>query len=137
MLADKRALLRQALELSVEQDVRVGQLTPPLRREGEERASAALDVDPAVLARGAGQIVELVQLLLARHDREAEGLHHPRPVVKRQLAQRWSADLAGVAEHAAEIEPARAGRRHRRAVDRARDLGEVAVACDPPVALVI
>ena len=38
---------------------------------------------------------------------------------------------------AAEIEPARAGHRHRRAVDRARDLGKVAVAGDPAVAFVI
>ena len=97
-------------------------LAPTLGREGEERAGAALDVDPAVLARRSGLIVELVQLLLARHDREAERLHHPRPLVKRQLAQRRPADLAGVAQHAAEIESARPRGRHRRAVDCACDL---------------
>ena len=116
--------LRQPLELAVEQDVRVGQLAPALGREGEQRPGAALDVDPAVLARRAGQIVERVQLLLARHDRLAERLDHPRALVERELAQRRPADLAGVAQHPAEIDAAGAGRRHRRAVDRARDLGK-------------
>ena len=74
VLADERACLRQALELAVEQDVRVGQLAAALGREGEERPGAALDVDPAVLAGRAGQIVELVQLLLARHDRGPSAL---------------------------------------------------------------
>jgi hypothetical protein len=63
---------------------------------------------------------------------------HPRALVEGQLAQRRAADLAGVVEHAAEIEPAAEpviG--DRRAVDRARDLGEAAVAGDPAVAGVI
>ena len=133
----KRAVLRQAFELAIEQHVRVGKLAPALGREGEERARAALDVDPAVLARRAGQVIELVQLFLARHDRQAECLDHPRALVEGELAQRRAADLAGVAQHRAEIEAVRAGRRNRRAVDRARDLGQIAVAGDPAVAFVI
>ena len=86
MLTDESAVLREALELPVEQHMRVGQLAPALGREGEERAGAALDVDPAVLARRAGQIVELIELLFARHDREAQRLHQPRTVVEGQLA---------------------------------------------------
>ena len=38
---------------------------------------------------------------------------HPRALVEGQLAQRRPADLAGVVEHAAEIEPAAAGARDR------------------------
>ena len=124
VLADEGAVLRQAFELAVEQHMRVGKLAPALGREGEERAGAAFDVDPAVLARRAGQIVELVQLFLARHDREAERFDHPRALVEGQLAQRRAADLAGVAQHPAEIDAAGAGRRDRRAVDGARDLDQ-------------
>ena len=85
----------------------------------------------------AGEVIKLVQLLLAGHDREAERLHHPRSVVKGQLAQRRSADFAGVVQHSAEIDPVRAGHCDRRAVDRARDLRKVAVTSDPAVAFVI
>ena len=104
--------------------MRVGQFAAALGREAEQRAGAALDVDPAVLARRAGQVVELVQLFLARHDREAEALDDPRPLVEGQLAQRGPADLSGVAQHAAEIEAAGAGERDRRAVDRAGNFGQ-------------
>ena len=106
VLADERALLRQTFELAVEQNVRVGQLAAALGREGEKRSGAALNVDPAVLARGAGLIVELVQLFLARHDGEAQRFHHPRAVVEGQLAQRQTADFPRMPQHAAEIDSA-------------------------------
>ncbi len=106
MLADERTVLRQTLKLTVEEHVRVGKLPPSLRREGEERAGAAFDIDPAVLAGSAGQIVEFVQLFLARHDGEAERLDDARSLVECQLAQRRAADFPGVAKHAAEIETA-------------------------------
>ena len=131
MLADEGAALRQRLDRAVEQHMRVGKLAAALRREGEEGAGAALDVDPAVLAGRAGLVVELVQLLLARHDRLAERFQHPRALVEGQLAQRRAADLAGVAKHAGEIDAAGAGHRHRRAVDRADQLGQAAFARDP------
>ena len=136
VLADERALFRQALKLAVEEHVRIGQLAAALGREGEERARAALDVDPAVLARCSGQVVELVQLFLAGHDCESERLDHPRPLVKGQLAQCRPAHFARVAEHAAEIETTRSGCGDRRAVDRAWDFHR-AVTRDPSVALVI
>ena len=136
VLADEGAVLRQAFQLAVHQHVRVGKLAAALRREGEERAGAAFDVDPAVLARRAGQIIELVQLFLAGHDRLAERLDHPRPLVERQLAQRRSADFAGVSQHrrrnrgrlSRSSRPARRrwrwrsppGCRHRRSSGRAR-----------------
>ena len=133
MLSDEAAGLRQRLDRAVHQHLRVRKLAAALGREGEEGARAALDVDPAVLARCAGQVVELVQLLLAGHDRLAERLQHPRTLVEGQLTERRTADFAGVREHAAEIEPAGAGRRHGRAVDGARNLGEIAFARDPTV----
>ena len=55
----------------------------------------------------------------------------PRALVEGQLAQRRPADVAGVVEHRAEIEPARAGRRDEAAVDRRGDVGELALAGDP------
>ena len=83
------------MALSVEQDVGVGQFAPALGREGEEGAGAALDVDPAVGAGGAGIVAELVQLLLARHHGIGEILQHPGPLVKGHGSERgpaeWSA----------------------------------------------
>ena len=75
------------LQRAVEQHMAVGKLAAALGGEGEERPGAAFDVDPAVLARRAGLVVELVQFLLARHDREAERFDDPRPLVEGQLAQ--------------------------------------------------
>ena len=120
MLSDEGALLRQGLDRSVHQHMRIRKLTAALRGEGEEGARAALDVDPAVLARCASQIVELVQLLLAGHDRLAERLEHPSTLMEGQLAECGAADFPRVLEHPAEIESAGPGRRHGRAVDGAR-----------------
>src|SRR5689334_17380300 len=116
--------------------MRVGKLAAALRGEGKERARAAFDVDPAILACRAGLIVQLVQLFLARHDREAERLDHARPLMEGELAKRRTTDFAGVLEHRAEIESTGARQSHRRAVDRTHDLGS-AVTRDPAVALVI
>ena len=137
VLSDESALLRKPFELPVEQDMRVGQLAAAFRGEGEDRPGAALDVDPAVLARRTGQIVELVKLFLAGEHREAERFQHPCALVEGEFAQRWAAHVAGVAEHAAEIEAARAGHRYRRPVDRAREFSQGAVTGDPAVAFVI
>ncbi len=106
VLALEQPRLAQRLEPAVEQDMRVGQLAAALAGEGQQGAGAAFDVDPAVLAGRAGGVVELVQLLLAGEDGEAERLQHPRALVEGQRPQRRSADLAGEARHAAEIEPA-------------------------------
>ena len=133
VLADEGALFRQGLQRTVHQDMRVRKLAAALGREGEERARAALDVDPAVLARRSGQIVELVQLFLARHDRLPERLQHPGALVKRQLPQRRPANFPRVLEHAAEIEPAGSSRRDGCAVDSARKFGETAFAGSPAV----
>ena len=137
VLADEAAAFRQRLDRAVEQDVGVGELAAALRREAQQRASAALDVDPAVLARRAGEVVELVQFLLAREDGEPEPLDDPRAVVERQLAQGGAADGAGVIQHRREIDPARSGRRDKAAVDRADDIGAVAGARNPLVAGII
>ena len=72
VLADEAAALRQRLHRAVDQHPAVGQFAPALGGEGEERAGAALDVDPAVAARRAGGVGELVQFLLARHHRVGE-----------------------------------------------------------------
>src|SRR4029078_12883029 len=109
VLADERAVFRQAFKLAIEQDVRVRELPAALGREGKERARAAFDVDPAVLARRAGLIVEFVKFFLAGHDREAERLDHPGALVKRQLAHRRPAYFPRVAKHSAEVDPARSG----------------------------
>ena len=109
VLADEAAALRQRLHLAVDQDPLVGQLAPALGGEGEERAGAALDVDPAVGAGRAGVVAELVQFLLARHDRVGERLEHPGALVEGQAPQRRPADLAGMVEHRREVEAAAAG----------------------------
>ena len=133
----KAAALRQRLDRAVEQDVGVGQLAAALRREAEQGARAALDVDPAVLARRAGEVVELVKLLLAREDGEPEALDDAGAVMEGQLAQRGAADGAGMVEHGGEIDPARSGGRDEAAVDRADDVGARAGARNPLVAGII
>jgi hypothetical protein len=137
VLPHEGAVLRQRLERAVEEDKTVGKLAAPFRREGEQGAGAAFDVDPAVLAGRSGGETELVQLFLAGHDRLSQRLEHPGALVEGHLAQGRAADLAGVTKHRGEIEPAAAGHRNRRTVDRARQLGELAFAGDPAVARVI
>ena len=138
VLANEGAAFRQGLDRAVEQDMGVGQFTPALRGEGEQSAGAALDVDPAVLAGGTGLIIQFVQLFLASHDGDAEALDDPRPLVERQLPQRRPAYGAGVGQHAAEIQAARASAGDRRAVDGAGDLAKAGgVSRHPLVAGVI
>ena len=87
VLADEGAGLRQRLQRAVHQHMRIRELPAALGREGEERTRAAFDIDPAVLAGRAGKVIEFVQLFLARHDRLAERLQHPRALVEGHLAQ--------------------------------------------------
>ena len=64
--------LRQHLGRAVDQQAVVGQLAPAARGVGEQGPRAALDVDPAVGARGAGLVGQLVERLLVRHHRFGE-----------------------------------------------------------------
>src|SRR5437764_1030264 len=66
--------------------MRIGKFAAAFRREGEKRAGAALDVDPTVLARRPGQVIELVQLLLAGFDRLSERYTHPCDVCDGEVA---------------------------------------------------
>jgi hypothetical protein len=52
--ADEAAVLRQRLDIALGQDAGVGQFAPPFRGVAEQRADAALDIDPAVAGRGPG-----------------------------------------------------------------------------------
>src|SRR5206468_3624565 len=67
----------------------------------------------------------------------AEAFEHARAFVEGELAQRRTADIAGVPEHRCEIDPAGAGGRYRGAIDCTGDFGQIPVACDPAVAFVI
>jgi len=109
----------QRLERTIEQYMAVGEFTPASTRR-KTASRAALNIDPAVLARRSGQIVEA---------RTAPPLRAmiawPSALIIR--ARSWNVSCAalvrrprGVRQHPAEIEPTEAGRRHRRAIDRAR-----------------
>ena len=137
VLADEAAGLRQRLHRAVDQHPAVGQFAAALGGEGEERAGAALDVDPAVGAGGAAIVGELVQLLLARHDRIGEVLQHPGALVEGQRAQGRAADRARMIEHRPEIEAVAAGLGDHLAGDGAVHVSEAAVAGDPAVLRVI
>ena len=137
VLADEAAAFAQRLQFAVEQDVSIRQFATALGGEGEQGAGAALDVDPAVLAGGAGRHVERVKLFLAGEDGEAEAFDDPRALMEGEGTQRRTADIAGVGEHGGEIDPARSGRGDETAVDGAGDVGALAGAEGPLIAAVI
>ena len=83
VLANERSLLRQRLKRTIEKDMSVGKFSPGLGRKGQQGSGTAFNIDPAILARCAGRIVELVELFLTGKDREPERLEHSRTLVKR------------------------------------------------------
>jgi hypothetical protein len=127
----------RGLHRAVDQDSLVGQLAPALGRVGEERPGAALDVDPAVVAGRPGLVAELVQFLLARHDRVGEVLQHEGALVEGHPPQRRPPTRPAMVEHGPEIEAAAAGLGEDLAGHRAAYLCKRAVARNPAVAGIV
>ena len=86
---------------------------------GEQRARAALDVDPAVGARGAGVERQRVHLLLALAQVLGQGLQHAGALLEVGLAHGGEARGAGVVQRLAEVDGIVVRVRDHRAVDGA------------------
>ena len=102
--ADEGAVLRQALDIAVEEDRRVRHLTACDARVGEERADAALDVDERVALRRARGERDLVVVLRALHEVCAELLEDDAALVERQLLQGGEADEARMVGDGGEVD---------------------------------
>ena len=80
---------------------------------------AAVDIDPAVLAGGAGFSGQLVKRLFVLHEVLCEVFQHERAIVKRMAPQVRSAGLARIGMHGREVDAVTRYRSDRPAVDRA------------------
>ena len=94
-----------ASDVALDVDLAVGHLPAALRREREEHADAAVDVDHRVAPGRAGARGELVELLLDPGEVLRELLEQHRALVEGELAERRLADRAGVFDDGGEIEP--------------------------------
>ena len=102
--ARKHPRLAQRQGRAFMHDVARGQVTRAHAGVSEEGAGAALDVDPAVGARGAGVAREGVERLLALQQVGRQGLEQGRALLEVQLQQRGHAHRAGVVQGLGEIE---------------------------------
>ncbi|EEF23199.1 conserved hypothetical protein, partial [Ricinus communis] len=87
------------------QHVRRRQFAPADAGVREQRADAALDVDPAVRPRGARQVRDLVQLFLPLHQVRRQGFQALGAFLEVHLHQRLYACLAGIRDGFAEVDP--------------------------------
>ena len=105
--ADERPALRQRLRRPVDVETLIRKVSSPARRVGEERADAALDVDPRILLRRARRGGDEIELVLARHEVLRHRLQHQRALVEREPPERRAADALRVVDHRREVDPAR------------------------------
>ena len=82
MLANKATVPRQHLDIPIEVDMGVWHLAPPFRGKDECRSDPAVDIDPAVGFGRAGQIGQLVQLVLSRRQILCQRLQHAGAVME-------------------------------------------------------
>jgi hypothetical protein len=87
----------------------------------EQRAGAALDVDPAVGARGAGVRGDRIERLLALHQELGQRLQPRGALLEVERQQRGHADAPRVIDGFAEVDLVGVRERHGAAVDRARE----------------
>ena len=102
--AEKVASLESDLDVAVGEDAGVRELAAGLGGVGEQRAGAALDVDPAVGAGGAGGEALGVELLLVGHQELAERLQHRGALVEGELAQLRADGVAAPGEGGGEVD---------------------------------
>ena len=102
--AEKVQSFDEDLDVAVGEDAGVRQLAAGLGGVGEQRAGAALDVDPAVGAGGAGGEALGVELLLVGHQGLAERLQHRGALVEGELAELRADLLAALGERGGEVD---------------------------------
>ena len=129
--AEKLPSFDRSFDVAVDEEAGVRQLAAGLGGVGEQRADAALDVDPAVGAGGAGGEALGVELLLALHQVLAERLQHRGALVEGQAPQRRAADVAAVGEHGGEVEAGGVDHGDRRAGGGVEERAAAALAADP------
>ena len=78
--------LRQRFHAAIDVHAAVGQLTRTLARVHEQRADAAVDVDPGVTLGGPGRIRERVEPVLVFAEVPGQCLQQRRALVERELA---------------------------------------------------
>ncbi|CAB4930062.1 unannotated protein [freshwater metagenome] len=106
MLTEEGALLAELLDGAVEVDRLVGKFASSLARIAQHGTETAVDVDAGIAGGGSGVPGELVELLLACHQRQAQLFEQGCALVERQGSERWTADGAGVVDHAGDVEAA-------------------------------
>ena len=109
----------------------VRELAPTAARVREEGADATLDVHPRIGLRGAGEIRQRVEVVLALHQHLGDRLEHRRALMKRERAHRRAAYRAGVVHHRLEIEPGAGRLADLLAGDGIEQIGFAAGAFDP------
>ena len=105
VLADEGAGLRQAFDPAVAIHALVRQFACTLAGEREYRADAAVDVDPRVVPGRSGAIRQRVQLLLGLQQTLGQRFQQAGALVKRHLAQRRTAAVAGMSQRRGEVDP--------------------------------
>ena len=94
-------------DVAIHVDAAVRQLARAARCIREQRADAAVDVDPGIGLGGAGRIRQRVELVLAIGQELRHALEQRRALVESELPQRRPALAARVLQHAREIDAAR------------------------------
>ncbi len=107
MLADKGAALGEDFRRAVDVHLVIGQLAGAFARVHEERADAAVDVDPGIVLRRAGRVGEPVKFVLVLRKHFRERLELRRSLVKGQFAKMGAADLACMSEHRSKVDAGR------------------------------
>ncbi len=126
MLADKTAAFREAFDVAFDHEFRIGKIAAAARGVGGQRADAAVDIDRIVAPVGAGITRQLVKRFLALAEPGGQRAQPVGALVKRQLAQARSADLARMPDHSREIQPRARRARDDMAIHRAGDIDEAA-----------
>ncbi len=111
MLPDEAAAFREVFDVTFDHEFRIGKIAAAARGVGRQRADTAVDIDRVVAPVGAGVARQFVKRLLALAEIGSERAQPVGALVKGQLAQSRSADLARVLDHRRKIQ---AGARHAR-----------------------
>ena len=107
VLPHEAAALRQRFDPTIDVHAAVRELPHSLARVHEERANAAVDVDPRIALGGPSRIGERVELLLVLGEVAGERLEERRALVESEPPQVPSAHLARMLEHQPRIEAVR------------------------------
>ena len=131
VLADERSGLRQTFDVAIDVDAAVRQLARAARCIREQRADAAVDVDPGIRLGRAGRIRERVELVLAIGQELRDALEQRRALVEREPPQRRPALATRVLQHAREIDAARRSLGDHLSRRRVAQQLRVALSCMP------